>query len=73
MDYEDEEETFPYKTVGTDEAKRMIESGVHVIDVRTAGRMRIAAISRKRNLFPSTVSIPLAKHSRTLICLKTLT
>lgn len=34
MDYEDEEETFPYKTVGTDEAKRMIESGAHVIDVR---------------------------------------
>src|SRR5579872_4269010 len=34
MDYEDEEETFPYKTVGTDEAKSMIESGAHVIDVR---------------------------------------
>ena len=34
MDYEDEEEAFPYKTVGTDEAKSMIESGVHVIDVR---------------------------------------
>ena len=34
MDYEDEEEAFPYKTIGTDEAKRMIESGVHVIDVR---------------------------------------
>ncbi len=34
MDYEDEEEAFPYKTIGTDDAKRMIESGVHVIDVR---------------------------------------
>lgn len=34
MDYEDEEEAFPYKTIGTDEAKRMIESGAHVIDVR---------------------------------------
>ncbi|MHB8597309.1 MAG: rhodanese-like domain-containing protein [Ktedonobacteraceae bacterium] len=34
MDYEDEEEAFPYKTIGTDEAKRMIDSGAHVIDVR---------------------------------------
>ena len=33
MDYE-EDEAFPYKTIGTDEAKRMIESAVHVIDVR---------------------------------------
>lgn len=34
MDYEDEEETFPYKTIGTDEAKRKIENGTRVIDVR---------------------------------------
>ncbi|MEO8972176.1 MAG: rhodanese-like domain-containing protein [Ktedonobacteraceae bacterium] len=34
MDYEDEEEAFPYKTIGTDDAKRMIESGTRVIDVR---------------------------------------
>jgi rhodanese-related sulfurtransferase len=34
MAYEDEEEAFPYKTIGTDEAKRMIESGARVIDVR---------------------------------------
>ena len=34
MDYEDEEEVLPYKTIGTDEAKRMIEQGAHVIDVR---------------------------------------
>jgi rhodanese-related sulfurtransferase len=34
MDYEEEEEAFPYKTIGTDEAKRMIESDVQVIDVR---------------------------------------
>ena len=34
MDYEDEEEAFPYKTIGTDQAKRMIEGGAHVIDVR---------------------------------------
>ena len=30
----DEEETFPYTTIGTDEAKRMIDAGAHVIDVR---------------------------------------
>lgn len=34
MPYSDEEETFPYTTIGTDEAKRMIEAGAHVIDVR---------------------------------------
>jgi rhodanese-related sulfurtransferase len=30
----DEEEALPYTTIGTDEAKRMIEAGVRVIDVR---------------------------------------
>ncbi len=30
----DEEEAFPYKTIGTDEAKQMIEAGARVIDVR---------------------------------------
>jgi rhodanese-related sulfurtransferase len=30
----DEEETFPYKTIGTDDAKHMIEAGARVIDVR---------------------------------------
>ena len=30
----DEEEAFPYKTIGTDEAKQMIETGTRVIDVR---------------------------------------
>lgn len=35
MVYEDEEdEALPYTTIGTDEAKRMIEAGAHVIDVR---------------------------------------
>jgi len=29
-----EEEAFPYKTIGTDEAKQMIEAGARVIDVR---------------------------------------
>ena len=30
----DDEEAFPYKTIGTDEAKQMIEAGARVIDVR---------------------------------------
>jgi rhodanese-related sulfurtransferase len=30
----DEEEKLPYTTIGTDEAKSMIEAGAHVIDVR---------------------------------------
>jgi len=30
----DEEEAFPFTTIGTDEAKQMIESGARVIDVR---------------------------------------
>jgi rhodanese-related sulfurtransferase len=30
----DEEEAFPYKTIGTDEAKHMIEAGTRIIDVR---------------------------------------
>ena len=33
--YEDEDEILPYKTIGTDEAKGMIDSGTRVIDVRT--------------------------------------
>lgn len=34
MPYDDEEEQFPYTTIGTDDAKRMIEAGIRVIDVR---------------------------------------
>lgn len=30
----DENEAFPYQTIGTDEAKKMIEQGTRVIDVR---------------------------------------
>ena len=31
---QDEEEALPFSTIGTDEAKKMIEAGAHVIDVR---------------------------------------
>lgn len=34
MTYADEPEAFPYRTIGTDEARRMIEQGTTVIDVR---------------------------------------
>ncbi len=34
MPSNDEEEAFPYTTIGTDDAKRMIDAGVYVIDVR---------------------------------------
>lgn len=34
MAYQDEEKAPPYTTIGTDEAKRMIDAGAHVIDVR---------------------------------------
>jgi rhodanese-related sulfurtransferase len=31
---DDDEEKLPYSTIGTDEAKSMIEAGAHVVDVR---------------------------------------
>ena len=34
MPYADENEAFPYVTIGTDEAKSMIEQGTRIIDVR---------------------------------------
>jgi rhodanese-related sulfurtransferase len=34
MAFDDEEEKPPYTTVGTDEAKRMVDAGARVIDVR---------------------------------------
>ncbi len=35
MAYEDENEALPYTTIGTDEAKHMVDSGTRIIDVRT--------------------------------------
>lgn len=34
MGYEDDEEVLPYTTIGTDDAKTMIDAGTRVIDVR---------------------------------------
>jgi|SRR3954471_19292167 len=34
MSYAEEDEAFPYTTIGTDEAKSMIERGIRVVDVR---------------------------------------
>jgi rhodanese-related sulfurtransferase len=44
-DDEDEKEAFPYKTIGTDEAKQMIETGARVIDVRQPDEWRRGHIS----------------------------
>jgi rhodanese-related sulfurtransferase len=35
MAYDYEDEVLPYTTIGTDDAKRMIDEGVRIIDVRT--------------------------------------
>lgn len=34
MGYEEEDEALPYTTIGTDDARRMIEGGTRIIDVR---------------------------------------
>lgn len=34
MPYTDDEDAMPYQTIGTDEARRLIEQGTRVIDVR---------------------------------------
>lgn len=34
MPLDDNDEAFPYDTIGTDEARKMIEAGARVIDVR---------------------------------------
>src|SRR6266700_1176505 len=48
----DEEEAFPYTTVGTDDAKRMIEAGAHIIDVRQPDEW-------DRGHIPGAVLVPL--------------
>ena len=52
MPYDDEEEALPYVVVTTDEAKRMIEAGAHVIDVRQPEEWR-------RGHIPEAESVPL--------------
>src|SRR5438270_8939082 len=52
MAYDDEDEVLPYTTIGTDEAKRMIEAGAHVIDVRQPEEWR-------RGHIPEAESVPL--------------
>ena len=37
---DDQDETYPYKIIGTDEAKSMIEAGARVIDVRRPDEWR---------------------------------
>lgn len=52
MPYNDEEEAFPYTTIGTDEAKGMIEKGAHIIDVRQPDEW-------KRGHIPQAEFVPL--------------
>ena len=52
MPYDDEEEAFPYTTIGTDDAKHMIEAGAHVIDVRQPDE-------RNRGHIPEAELVPL--------------
>jgi rhodanese-related sulfurtransferase len=40
MPYDDQDEAFPYTTIGTDQARQMIESGARVIDVRQLDEWR---------------------------------
>ena len=42
---DDQDETYPYKTISTDEAKSMIEAGARVIDVRQPDEWRRGHIS----------------------------
>ena len=49
---DDQDETYPYKTIGTDEAKSMIEAGAHVIDVRRPDEWR-------RGHIPEATLVPL--------------
>ncbi len=47
-----QDEAFPYITIGTDDAKRMIEAGAHVIDVRQPEEWR-------RGHIPGATLVPL--------------
>jgi len=48
----DEEETLPYTTIGTDDARRMIEAGAHIIDVRQSEEWN-------RGHIPAAILVPL--------------
>ncbi|HLH63991.1 MAG TPA: rhodanese-like domain-containing protein [Ktedonobacteraceae bacterium] len=52
MAYDDQEEAFPYTTIGTDEAKQKIDAGVTVIDVRQQDEW-------DRGHIPQAVLVPL--------------
>ncbi len=45
MPYENEDEAFPYTTIGTDDAKAMIAQGIKVIDVRQPEEWRTGHIA----------------------------
>ncbi len=49
---DDQDEAYPYRTIGTDDAKRMIEAGARVIDVRQPDEWR-------RGHIPEATLVPL--------------
>jgi rhodanese-related sulfurtransferase len=49
---DDRDETYPYKTIGTDEAKSMIKTGARVIDVRRPDEWH-------RGHIPEAILVPL--------------
>jgi len=49
---DDQNEAYPYRTIDTDNAKRMIEAGAHVIDVRQPDEWR-------RGHIPGATLVPL--------------
>lgn len=49
---DDQDEAYPYRTIGTDDAKRMIEAGARVIDVRQPDEWR-------RGHIPEAALVPL--------------
>ncbi len=49
---DDQDEIVPYNTIGTDDAKRMIEGGAHIIDVRQPEEWR-------RGHIPEATLVPL--------------
>ena len=52
MPYDDQEEALPYTTIGTDEARRMIEAGTTIIEVRQPDEWN-------RGHIPEAILVPL--------------
>ena len=56
---DDRDETYPYKTIGTDDAKSMIEAGARVIDVRRPDEWQRGSCRGRHPRRRATAQIPL--------------